>query len=405
MPKKTSLLIKILIIFLLAIIIECCIQSFMKIHNNSELNQNTLKEIENVTNMVVEEKQIIPDTTIKLTAVGDIMCHNTNYMDAYDSSSRNYDFSYVFTDIKDYIESADIAVGNLETTFAGANRGYSSYPTFNTPEALAIDLKEIGIDLLSTANNHSLDKGYSGIESTIHFLEQAEIDYVGTYTSPENQVSPLIKDVNGISIAFLSFTYGTNGIPVPEGKEYCINLIDDEYIVNQINLVKKENPDLICVFMHWGVEYKTNPTEEQERLANLLFNNGVNIILGGHPHILEKMEKRTITLDDGTTKDGFVIYSLGNFMSGQVKENTRSSIILNLEITKNGETGQITIDNINYTPIYMYRKSTGSKRYRILDINKTLDEYESGENNITQKEYDILNEECSKINSIMEEKY
>lgn len=405
MPKKTSLLIKILIIFLLAIIIECCIQSFMKIHNNSELNQNTLKEIENVTNMVVEEKQIIPDTTIKLTAVGDIMCHNTNYMDAYDSSSRNYDFSYVFTDIKDYIESADIAVGNLETTFAGANRGYSSYPTFNTPEALAIDLKEIGIDLLSTANNHSLDKGYSGIESTIHFLEQAEIDYVGTYTSPENQVSPLIKDVNGISIAFLSFTYGTNGIPVPEGKEYCINLIDDEYIVNQINLVKKENPDLICVFMHWGVEYKTNPTEEQERLADLLFNNGVNIILGGHPHILEKMEKRTITLDDGTTKDGFVIYSLGNFMSGQVKENTRSSIILNLEITKNGETGQITIDNINYTPIYMYRKSTGSKRYRILDINKTLDEYESGENNITQKEYDILNEECSKINSIMEEKY
>lgn len=403
MPKKTNIAIRILVIFLLVIVIECCIQLFVKTDDNSNLNENTLNITEEVQNLVAEEKEVIPDTKIKLTAIGDIMCHNTNYMDAYDSSTGQYDFSYVFTDIKEYIESADIAVGNLETTFAGANRKYSSYPEFNTPEALAVDLREMGIDILSTANNHSLDKGYAGIESTIQFLQQAGIDCVGTYTSPESQQKPLIKNVNGINIAFLSFTYGTNGILVPEEKEYCINLIDDRHIVNQINLAKEEDSDLICVFMHWGVEYRLTPTEEQERLADLLFDNGVDIILGGHPHVLEKMEKRTITLEDGTTKDGFLIYSLGNFMSGQVKDNTRSSIILSLEITKNGKNGNITIDNVNYIPIYMYRSSSGKKRYKILDINKVLSEYESGENVITQKQYEMLKAECNEINLIMGE--
>lgn len=402
MLKKASI-IKIIIIFLLIIIIECCIQFLIKTDNNYNLSENTLNISKEELNLVVDEKEIIPDTTIKFTAIGDIMCHNTNYMDAYDSLTGQYDFSYVFTDIKEYIESADIAVGNLETTFAGANRKYSSYPEFNTPEALAVDLREMGIDLLSTANNHSLDKGYGGIESTIQFLQQAGIDSVGTYTSPESQVKPLIKNVNGVNIAFLSFTYGTNGIPVPEGKEYCINLIYDEHIINQINLAKEEETDLICVFMHWGVEYKTTPTEEQERLADLLFDNGVDIILGGHPHVLEKMEKRTIILEDGTTKDGFLIYSLGNFMSGQVKENTRSSIILNLEITKNGKNGNITIDRVSYIPIYMYKSSTGVKRYKILDINKTLRAYENGKNVITQSQYEMLKSECDKINLIMDE--
>ena len=164
------------------------------------------------------------------------MCHNSNYNDAY--SNGIYDFSYVFADITEQIQSADIAVGNLETTFAGAARGYSNYPTFNTPEALATDLKEMGIDLLSTSNNHSLDKGYSGIESTINFLDAAGIAHTGTYTSPESQNTIVVQDVKGIKIAFLSFTYGTNGISVPTGKEYCIDLISDEHIINQINLVE-----------------------------------------------------------------------------------------------------------------------------------------------------------------------
>ena len=392
--KKINFGIKVLIVFLIIVILECCFQVFVKSKENTKIAN---REENNEKEEKVEEIIIPEDITITLTAIGDIMCHNSNYNDAYDSAVGGYDFSYVFSDIKDYVQNADIAVGNLETTFAGAERGYSNYPTFNTPEALAGNLREMGIDLLSTANNHSLDKGYSGLESTLSFLEQEGIAHTGTYTSQESQGTPVIQNVNGINVAFLSFTYGTNGIPVPSGKEYCIDLINDEYIINKLNLAKAQSPDVICVFMHWGVEYRLTPTEEQERLADLLFQNGVDIILGSHPHVLEKMEKRTVTLEDGTIKDGFVIYSLGNFMSGQVKENTKNSIILNLTITKHGEDGRITIDHANYTPIYMYKRASGIKRYKILDIAKTISEYESGQSVVTQAEYNTLKKEYDKI--------
>ena len=393
--KKLKLGIIILIILLLIVIVECCYQVFIQSKKeNKTANENKVEVNEE------EKEEVIPDITISFTAIGDIMCHNSNYNDAY--SNGIYDFSYVFADITEKIQSADIAVGNLETTFAGADRGYSNYPTFNTPEALATDLKEMGIDLLSTANNHSLDKGYSGIESTISFLDAAGIAHTGTYISPESQNTIVVQDVKGIKIAFLSFTYGTNGIPVPSGKEYCVNLISDEHIINQINLAKAQSPDVICVFMHWGEEYKLEPNAEQERLAELLFTNGVDIILGSHPHVLEKLEKRTITLEDGTTKDGFVIYSLGNFMSGQVKENTKNSIILNLMITKHGDTGKISIDNINYTPIYMYKRASGVQRYKILDLAKTISEYEAGQAVVTSSEYQTLVNEYNKINGTME---
>lgn len=401
--RKLKLRGKILIIFLLILILECCFHVFFKSDENTEISKNSVDNNEEIQEDEEEKKEEIPDVTINFTAIGDIMCHNTNYNDAYNNSTGTYDFGYVFSDIKDYIQNADIAVGNLETTFAGPERGYTSYPTFNTPEALATNLREMGIDLLSTANNHSLDKGYSGIESTIKFLDEQGISHTGTYTSQESQNSIIVKNVKGINIAFLSFTYGTNGIPVPSGKEYCIDLISDEHIINQLNLAKEKSPDLICVFMHWGQEYVINPTSEQERLADLLFTNGADIILGSHPHVLEKMEKRTITFDDGTTKDGFVIYSLGNFMSGQVKENTKNSIILNLKITKHGDTGKITIDSANYVPIYMYKRTSGTQRYKILDIAKTMSEYESGQAIVTSSEYETLKVEYNKIISTVGE--
>ena len=203
--------------------------------------------------------------------------------------------------------------GNLETTFAGEDRGYSGYPTFNSPSSLGEALKNIGIDVLSTANNHSMDKRESGLISTLDALDEIGIAHTGTYRSKEEQDTILVKDVNGIKIAFLAFTYGTNGIPVPEGKEYLVNLIDEELILKQIELAKAENVDVICASMHWGVEYVQKQNSEQESLANLLFENGVDIIIGNHPHVVEPMEKRTITLEDGTEKDVFVVYALRKF--------------------------------------------------------------------------------------------
>lgn len=345
--------------------------------------------------------EIQKDITINMAVIGDIMCHTGNFKDAYISETDTYDFSKFFTNIKSYIYDADIAIGNLETTFAGKETGYSGYPTFNTPEQLAQNIKDLGLDVVSTANNHSLDKRYAGLVSTLDELDKVNLSHTGTYRSKEEQDTIITKDVQGIKIAFLSFTYGTNGIPVPSGKEYCINLIDESLILDQIAKAKALNPDLICVSMHWGEEYKLKQNATQEKLANFLFENGVDIIFGSHPHVLEPMEKRTITLADGTTKDGFVIYSLGNFISGQVIENTMNTIILQLQITKHPD-NKITIDSYNYIPVYMYDKGAGQlDRYKLLDINKTLSAYENGDTSISENLYNTVKSAKEKIDKVL----
>lgn len=356
-------------------------------------DKKDVKENDEPIIVELEEKE---DIKVSMSVIGDIMCHNSQYNDAY--KNGEYDFSYVFDDIKEHIETADLAIGNLETTFAGKDRGYASYPTFNTPEILAQDLKELGIDVVSTANNHSLDTGYKGIESTIDYLDEAGILHTGTYKSVEDQENIVIKEVNSLKFAFLAYTYGTNGIPVPSGREYCINLIDKELIKTHLDLAKNLKPDVICVNMHWGIEYQNSPNAEQEELANFLFENGADIILGSHPHVLQKMESKEILLSNGELKNGFVIYSLGNFMSGQTKANTRNSIILKLDIIKEGSTGNLRFENIDYIPIYTYTYPN-FKNYKVLDIRKAIQNYEDGTNTlINRNTYDLLNKELEHVN-------
>ena len=340
------------------------------------------------------------DITINMAVIGDIMCHTTNFDDAYNKSDKTYDFSHVFKNIKNYISDADVAIGNLETTFSGKSRGYTGYPTFNTPEQLGQNLKDLGMDVLTTANNHCMDKGYSGIESTLNFLDEYNLDHTGTSRSQEEQDKILIKDINGIKIAFLTYTYGTNGITVPSDKSYCVNLIDKELIKKHIESAKNQGADLICTSMHWGDEYKLKQNSKQEELADFLFENGVDIILGSHPHVLEPMEKRTVTLEDGSTKDCFVIYSLGNFMSGQYYENTKSTVILNIQITKSND-GTINLDSINYIPLYLNDKGSRASsrtRYELIDIKTAIENYDNGsDKSIGESLYKTLKTELSKI--------
>lgn len=365
-----------------------------------QLNLNELQNVIDNQKEPVEEKP--KDITISLAVVGDIMCHDTNYKDAYNSTTKTYDFSHVFANVADELSKADLTIGNLETTFAGSDRGYSGYPTFNTPDELAQNLKAIGFDVLSTSNNHSLDKGYSGLTRTIEILDQNEISHMGTYSSQESSEEILVKDVNGIKIAFLAYTYGTNGIPVPSGKEYCVNLIDKDKIKADLEKAKKLDVDLISVNMHWGNEYRLKSTTEQEQLADFLFENGADLILGSHPHVLEPMERRTITLEDGTTKDGFLIYSLGNFISGQTKQYTNHSIILNIKITKHGDTGEITIDDVSYTPTYVDNRGSGAdERFKILDIKKSIAAYEAGDTSISKALYNKLTSALDTTNKIL----
>ena len=412
--EKLKKVLEILIIILITVIL---IFLFKNLHNyyknnhnyvknqntNIDNNMNQLNDLENSENNM-EATNTEEDSSINftLTAIGDTLCHNTQYWDAYNSETKEYDFSYVYEDIKYYTKVADITVGSLETTFAGEDKGYSNYPTFNSPDSLATSLKKIGVDIISLAGNHALDYGYSGLCRTIDVLDEADISHLGTYKTEEEQEKLLIKNVKGVKIAFINYTYGTNGIPVPSDKKYCLNLIDKNLISKQIEKAKEQNVDMIVACMHWGTEYKTVANNEQKELADYLFKNGVDIIIGNHPHVLEPMEKKTITLDDGTTKDVFVVYALGNFTADQRDEITRDSAILNLNITKNLD-GKISINKVNYVPIYMY-KDTNAKthKFKILDIKKCISQYESGDTSyISSTLYKNLKTQLEKITNIL----
>lgn len=407
---KTRNILIIIICILLIIFTGVIAFNYLKNKNDyKNLVETSKQEIETEkqeeqysSNNVQENQKEETDTTFTLTAIGDVMCHNTQYMDAYDSDTGTYDFSYVFDNISSYTKTADICIGNLETSFAGEDRGYSNYPTFNSPDSLADSLKSIGVDVLSTAGNHALDMGFSGLSRTIDVLDKADISHLGTYKTQEDQDKVLIKYVKGVKIAFIDYTYGTNGISVPSDKKFCINLIDKDLIKKHIETAKNQNADMIVACMHWGTEYQTKQNSEQEELADFLFQNGVNVIIGNHPHVIQPMEKRTVTLEDGSTRDGFVVYALGNFICDQNAVNTRDSIILNLKITKHTD-GSITIDNYDYVPIYMYKDTSVSKhKMKILDINKTIYNYENNlDDSITEKIYNLMKTELGRIKKIL----
>ena len=395
MKKFFIILLSLILIFILAFLV------FNKISQNTNsinLADETQPQNSDSNNNIYEQNNENSDITFTMAAIGDVMCHNTQYKDAYNSETGEYDFSYVYDNIKSYIQDADISVANLETTFAGEERGYSNYPTFNSPDNLAYSLKDLGIDVVSTAGNHALDTGFSGLSRTIDVLDEANLAHTGTFKTKEDQEKILFQEVKGVKIAFINYAYGTNGIQVPSGKDFCVNLIDKDLIQKHIETAKAENADIIVACMHWGIEYKTTANSEQEELADFLFKNGVDIILGTHPHVLEQMEKRTVTLENGETKKGFVIYSLGNFVCDQNAENTRTSIILNLEITKHTD-GNVTVDKTDYTPIYMYKNSNLSiRKMKLLDIEKSIENYENGtDTSIGSTTYEYLKKQLENV--------
>ncbi len=332
----------------------------------------------------VETPPAEPDKTATLAAVGDIMAYQ-DQIDAAQQEDLTYDFSDCFSVISAYTLSADLTVGNLELTMNGAP--YSGKPYFNAPEILATNLKDIGFDILQTANTYSIMNGYNGLSNTIKFLNDAGIDHVGTYVtdpaeSPDGGV--LVREVNGIKIAFIAFTKGLNGLSLPNGKEYCVDLLYSDYtgnfntvntsaISSRLDAAKALEPDVIVAMLHWGGEYDIEANESQKQITSLLFKNGVDVIIGSHSHIVGPMEMQTVKTVDGETKDCFVAYSLGNFLSSMNADHTKESAILNLEFTKSGETGKTTISNVSYTPLYIVDHGEDSDvRFEVLPIRRAI---------------------------------
>jgi len=292
---------------------------------------------------------------ISLLFIGDIMGHDEQIWSAENRETHLYNYDDVFRYIKPVIADADIAIANFEVTLAGPP--YIGYPQFSSPADLAVACKNAGIGYLVTANNHAADRGKKGIISTINKLDSIGIPHTGTFlnSTSRDSLTPMMIHKNGTSFALLNYTFSTNGIIVPE--PVIVNLLDKELITRDVKKAKDKKADFIILFLHWGTEYDTIPSKSQTDLAEYFRSIGVDMVIGSHPHVLQKMARARNTV---TGTDGLVVYSLGNFISNQRKPKTDGGAIVRVELTPKGD--KYTISNAGYylawvyTPIEKYRK-------------------------------------------------
>lgn len=274
---------------------------------------------------------------ISLLFAGDAMQHGPQIKAALQSDG-SYDYSPCFKYVEQDIKAADYAVVNLECPLAG--KPYGGYPNFSAPDEYALQLKKTGFDLFLTANNHCLDKRDAGLKRTIATLDRFGIQHIGTYTSAATRAGqmPMIIDLNGLKMAMLDYTYGTNGIPI-QGN-VVVDYINRNRISADIDKAREMGAKAICVNVHWGIEYKLLPVESQRSLAEwLIEEKGVDLIIGGHPHVIEPMEIRHSLRFD---KDVLLVYSLGNFISNQNGDDSRGGAMVKVKLNViNGEIASI----------------------------------------------------------------
>jgi poly-gamma-glutamate capsule biosynthesis protein CapA/YwtB (metallophosphatase superfamily) len=316
---------------------------------------------------VLKEKSYTSEAVIG--AIGDVLLHNTVYRDAEEGDT--YNFLPMFQDVETFLQKPDFMIANQESLPGGAHLGVSSYPAFNSPYQIVDALQELGVDALTTANNHSLDKGTKGVLSAISHYEEIGMPYTGAFKSQEDRENIRTFNVNGISFALLAYTYGTNGIPVPQGKDYLVNLIDINVMKEDIKKARDLGVDMVVLAAHWGNEYERFPNETQESLARQLTDAGADLIIGHHPHVLQPIEKMTTA--DG--REAVVIYSLGNFLSGQEGDLKNIGGIANVTVQKiideNGK--RITFPEIGFQPTYVTQSNYHN--YRILPLEQA---YQNG---------------------------
>jgi poly-gamma-glutamate capsule biosynthesis protein CapA/YwtB (metallophosphatase superfamily) len=292
---------------------------------------------------------------LSLLFIGDVMGHDEQIWSAENRETHLYNYDDVFRYIKPVIEDADIAIANFEVTLAGPP--YTGYPQFSSPADLAAACKNAGIDYLVTANNHAADRGAKGIRGTINRLDSLGIPHTGTFlnSSSRDSLSPMMINKNGTSIALLNYTFSTNGIIVPE--PVIVNMLDKDLITRDVNKAKARKADIIILFLHWGTEYDTIPSKAQVDLAAYFQTIGVDLVIGSHPHVLQKMGRTTNSV---TARENIVVYSMGNFVSNQRKQKTDGGAMVRVELIKKGE--KYAVSNAGYyltwvyTPIVKYRK-------------------------------------------------
>lgn len=391
-----------LTIILAIIIVICSITIFYRndrerkilAEQRAELEKNIEAIFEETEKNIANSNNTIRDSIIRISAVGDILCENSILEDAYDKDTQNYDFTSMFKNMSTFFADSDITVGTMETNYT--DNKYSGYGQRNSPISFAEALKNIGIDLVSISTNHSLDYGIEGLQETKRALEGIGYDVVGDNLG-ENRVK--IKTIKNTKIAFLSYTYGfENQNSKTKDELDSANIYNSEIAKKDLEYAKA-NADYSIIIMHWGDAYSTKPNKEQQNIAKFLVENGADMILGNHASAVQKME----IMQNSEGKNVLVAYSLGNYISGETMDISKIELVLNIELRKSGETGEVMLSRVDYTPIYVLDNGTKAEnRYELIDMKGTAKAYAEGNKKIVNKStYNKLVDGLKKLEGII----
>ncbi|MCY9662151.1 CapA family protein [Paenibacillus chondroitinus] len=379
----------VVIAFLLTVTTGCFYRANPPVHKEAEpqvkdelldVKQNTKPEATREIKPVAERDQPPTSVTVPtippivsepkvskvtLGAIGDVLIHIEIYQDAKQKDGT-YNFFKMFEDVQSYLRMPDILVANQETMIGGKELRLSGYPSFNSPQEVGDALKAAGVDLVTVANNHTLDRGEKVIQSALSYWDRLGIPYTGSFKSKEDQkyIRTMVK--NNITFSFLSYAYGTNGIPHPKGKAYLVNRIDTVQIAQEVAQAKRVS-DVVVVAMHWGTEYETLPNESQMALAQKLADYGVHIVIGNHPHVLQP----PAWVSGSNGHKTLVLYSLGNFISAQGGVAKRVGGMATIDVIKTmGKEKTITLKQPSFLPTFTsYQNMT---QFKVLPLKQAV---------------------------------
>lgn len=330
--------------------------------------------------------------TLSLLFIGDVMQHEPQITSAYDGVSKTYEYDHCFKFIRQTMADADITIANLEVTLAG--KPYSGYPMFSAPDALAAALKNAGVDILVTANNHTCDKRKKGVIRTLDVLDSLGITHTGSFRNQaeKDQNYPLLIEEKGFRLALLNYTYGLNGMPIDPPTK--VNMIEEATIKADVAKAKSMKVDKVIAFMHWGLEYTHVPSKEQIEAANWLFDSGADIIIGAHPHVLQPMY-----FIEKENKEQLLVYSLGNFISDQRTAPRDGGAMFRMELVRRD--GLVFIENPGYVLTWVWRPTLdGKRRYFVVPAAQ----YEQGKQMMDTYSHQLMQKYVDKMRALLNAK-
>ena len=349
-----------------------------------------------------EPAPTVPDTVIHIVAGGDL--NITDKTVASGTTVSGYDYTDVFMDVVPALSGADLTVLNFEGSIYGAPYGSQNK---SAPQQLLQALQQAGVDMLQAANSQTVVNGLSGLSSTLQGIRNAGMEPLGAYATAQDFKESggyYIRQINGVRVAFVAFTKGMDGMGLPDGNEDCVNLlykdynstyqkVDTEGITKILRAVEAKKPDITIALLHWGSEFNTKISSTQEKICKLMQQEGVDAIIGSHSHYVQTME-----FDRETGK--LVAYSLGDFFGDADKAGTDYSILLDLEITKSGATGEAKITGFEVTPVYTVNETQTGGSMRVLRIREAIAAYESNFiERVSEETYNAMKNALTKIES------